>query len=230
MISYNSGSRDLCIKIKNELEKLNLKVWIDINEIHNSSIESMSLAVEQAACVLMCVTEKYKQSINCQAEAQYAFRLNKIIIPLIMQPGFHNVTGWLGFIIGDKIFVDFIKYKFEVAIEKLLIQIKLNEILNSSLDEILEPNEKETNNLQVNLKINNDSNPKLWNEEQVKNWFKSNNITFHDLDGIDGSVLFEMYEMKRSIPEFFFKSISRNNNLSELKNIALLSSQLGKLF
>ncbi len=79
----------------------------------------MAKAVEKSKCVLMCVTEKYRQSLNCQvnlnlfipillnyikmsiqAEAQYSFRRNKNIIPVIMQKGYHNVDGWLGFIIG----------------------------------------------------------------------------------------------------------------------------------
>jgi hypothetical protein len=32
MISYNTGSRDLCLKIKKSLEDLNFKIWIDIDE------------------------------------------------------------------------------------------------------------------------------------------------------------------------------------------------------
>ena len=33
MISYNTGSRELCLRIKEELEKNNHKVWIDVNEV-----------------------------------------------------------------------------------------------------------------------------------------------------------------------------------------------------
>jgi cell division FtsZ-interacting protein ZapD len=66
MISYNTESIPLCLKIKDELEKSNYKVWIDINEIHGSSLDSMAKAVENAMCVLICVTEKYRQSNNCQ--------------------------------------------------------------------------------------------------------------------------------------------------------------------
>lgn len=87
MISYNTGSRELCLKIKESLENAKLKVWIDVDEIHGSSLESMARAVENAQCVLVCVTEKYRQSVNCQAEAQYAFRLQKKIVPLILQKG-----------------------------------------------------------------------------------------------------------------------------------------------
>lgn len=46
-----------------------------------------------AYCVLICVTEKYRQSLNCQAEAQYAFKLNKHIIPLVMEKGYENCKG-----------------------------------------------------------------------------------------------------------------------------------------
>ena len=45
----------------------------------------MAQAVENSECVLMCMTEKYKQSNNCRAEAEYAFNIKKPIIPLIMQ-------------------------------------------------------------------------------------------------------------------------------------------------
>ena len=57
--------------------------------------------------------------MNCQAEAQYAFKLNKKLIPLIMQKGYENVQGWLGIIMGDKIFVNFTKYGFDECMRRL---------------------------------------------------------------------------------------------------------------
>ncbi len=68
MISYNSASRELCLKIKSKLEQLDYKVWIDVADIHGSSLESMAEAVEQSYVILMCVTENYRQSINCQVK------------------------------------------------------------------------------------------------------------------------------------------------------------------
>ncbi len=124
MISYNTASRDLCLKIKENLESFGYKVWIDVNDIHGSSLDSMARAVENSFCVLMCVTEKYRQSVNCQAEAQYAFRINKPIIPLIMQKGYESVSGWLGIIMGDKIFVNFMKYSFEECIRRLKNEVE----------------------------------------------------------------------------------------------------------
>ena len=96
MISYNAASRELCLKIKKVLEDIGYKVWIDVDEIAGSSLESMANAVENSEVILMCVTEKYRQSNNCQAEAQYAFKLKKPLIPLIMQENYEKVGGWLG--------------------------------------------------------------------------------------------------------------------------------------
>jgi hypothetical protein len=85
MISYNKESREICTKIKEELEKLNYNVWIDFEDIRGSSLESMALAIEESDAVLMGMTEKYKLSSNCRLEAEYAVQLNKAIIPLILQ-------------------------------------------------------------------------------------------------------------------------------------------------
>ena len=53
----------------------------------------MAEAVENSDVIILCITEKYRQSINCQAEAQYAFKLKKYIVPLILQKGYNNING-----------------------------------------------------------------------------------------------------------------------------------------
>ena len=60
MISYNTQSRDLCMKIKSVLEQMAYSVWIDIENIHGSSLEAMATAIENSDCILICMTEKYK--------------------------------------------------------------------------------------------------------------------------------------------------------------------------
>lgn len=66
MISYNRESRELCLRIKSSLEQIGLKVWIDVSDMSGCTLESMAKAVEEAQCVLVCVTEKYRLSVNCQ--------------------------------------------------------------------------------------------------------------------------------------------------------------------
>ena len=54
------------------------------------------------------------------SEAEYAFQQRKKIIPLIMQKGY-KPDGWLGMILGAKLFYDFSgKYSFESRISQLL--------------------------------------------------------------------------------------------------------------
>lgn len=93
MISYNGESRQICMAIKAELEKLGYIIWIDVENIAGSSLESMAEAIEKSFCILMGMTEKYKLSPNCRLEAEYAVQLNKPIIPLILQQGY-KPNGW----------------------------------------------------------------------------------------------------------------------------------------
>lgn len=60
MISYNTQSRELCLKIKSILEQMGYAIWIDIENIHGSSLEAMATAIENSDCILICMSEKYK--------------------------------------------------------------------------------------------------------------------------------------------------------------------------
>ena len=88
MISYNKDSRDICLKIKEELENAGFTIWIDVENISGSSLESMAHGIEQSECVLICMSQKYKESLNCRAESEYVFQTKKPFIPLIMEPGY----------------------------------------------------------------------------------------------------------------------------------------------
>ena len=43
------------------------QVWMDIDQMGGSTLESMAKAVEQSRIVLMCMSQKYKNSPNCRA-------------------------------------------------------------------------------------------------------------------------------------------------------------------
>jgi hypothetical protein len=259
MISYNSGTRDLCLQIRDELIKAGYNVWIDVNEIHGSSLDSMAKAVENAEIVLMCVTEKYRQSINCQSEAQYSFRLQKKIIPLIMQKGYHNVDGWLGFIIGDKIFIDFTKYELNDCFKRLLNQIQLlnDEQITEKMVAVAHPSKSmsaavvehsaSVNQNQIQLivpdnlikmfsscKIGTEFKEDIlqWNETQTEEWFKEKSIQdsiLNSLQPINGKILYQLYQLQLYTPEFFYKSITSNQDIN-LKHVAYFCSCLNDIF
>ena len=73
-ISYNSESRSICLQIKTFLESIGFKCWIDVENIHGSSIDAMAGGIEKA---LICMTEKYKESNNCRMEEEYTIQKKK---------------------------------------------------------------------------------------------------------------------------------------------------------
>ena len=129
-----------------ELENLGHKVWIDVESIYGSSLESMANAIENSSCILMCITSKYKESNFCRLEAEYLIQQKKLFIPLIMEKGY-KPDGWLGIILGiflkknlikiifihdsvqpynnffsflgSKIYIDFTKNEFDFAFNEV---------------------------------------------------------------------------------------------------------------
>lgn len=67
MISYQWDVQKSMIHVKNELQSQGYKVWMDIDEMGGSTLESMARAVENASVVLMGVSQKYKESPNCRS-------------------------------------------------------------------------------------------------------------------------------------------------------------------
>ena len=189
-----------------------------------------------------------------QAEAQYSFRLNKNILPVIMQKGYHNVDGWLGFIIGDKIFIDFTKYSFDESVKRLKNQINLitnhkpdpqPPVTQSTITKS-EPLAAELDTKVIKLVINgaggdqNKPNSKClqidkWTESEVKNWFMQSKLNdsfiYKSLCPCTGELLTQLHQIQLYAPEFFFKSISNNDlNINDLKDVANFSIHLKKLF
>ena len=72
----------------------------------------------------MCMSETYKRSANCQSEAEYAFNRKKHIVPIKMKKDY-TADGWLGFILGTRMYIDFGTYEFEKAIVLLDNEIQL---------------------------------------------------------------------------------------------------------
>jgi hypothetical protein len=70
------------------------------------------------------MSDTYKRSANCQSEAEYAFNRKKHIVPCKMKKGYAP-DGWLGFILGSRMYIDFGTFEFDKAIELLDNEIQL---------------------------------------------------------------------------------------------------------
>lgn len=158
MISYNSRSKETVLKIRDNLRQNGVTCWIDVEQMSGSILDAMSAAVENCTVFLMCYSTGYSKSDNCKSEAEYAKKKKKIIVPCKIEKDY-DPSGWLGIIIGSKLFFDFTgKYTFENQMESLLREIKLH--LKKEGVSIME-RPRRSNNLQEVMISYNYSNTKI---------------------------------------------------------------------
>ena len=81
-------------------------MWIDVEQMKGSTVDAMSLAVEDAEVVLIGVSRAYKESTNCRLEAQYAMQREVETVPLMLVDGY-QADGWLGMLIGTRMWYGF---------------------------------------------------------------------------------------------------------------------------
>ena len=70
-------------------------------------LEAMSSAIDEADVVLVAVSREYRDSANCRLEAEYAHTRKKKVMFMMMQEDFTSLTGWLGMLIGAKLWYPF---------------------------------------------------------------------------------------------------------------------------
>ncbi|CAF1161959.1 unnamed protein product [Rotaria sp. Silwood1] len=114
MISYNHDVQLLSKQIKDHLAADGYNVWIDLESMHGNILDAMSDAIENSTIFLICLTEKYKDSPSCRLECEYAYQRKKLIIPLLLQANY-KPDGWLGIIVGSKLYINYAKKPFETA-------------------------------------------------------------------------------------------------------------------
>ena len=127
MISYSHKDKELCKQLYDELIKAGYRVWIDFDQMHGNVMDAMAQAIEQAHTVIICLSEDYRKSNYCRAEAQYAFQRQRRIVPVLVQKHY-KPDGWLLFLIGQLLYVDFTKYEFSRAMTMLRKELHLPQV------------------------------------------------------------------------------------------------------
>ncbi|XP_015780019.1 PREDICTED: uncharacterized protein LOC107357901 [Acropora digitifera] len=122
MISYHWGCQKTMLQVKKELESKGLRVWMDVDKMTGDTLETMARAVEKSSLVLIAMSRGYQSSPNCRSEAEYAYTRRKQIIPLMMEENY-KPDGWLGIILGSKLYMNF-KEGTHKGIQELLKEIK----------------------------------------------------------------------------------------------------------
>lgn len=175
MISYSHLDEAICKQIYEGLVNYGYRVWIDYDQIHGNVMDAMAQAIERSNTILICMSEQYRKSNYCRAEAHYAFQRQLKIVPILLQEHY-KPDGWLLFLIGQLLYVDFTKYEFTRAMELLIQELKASDTQETNIVPIQAKQEKvfacppssELSKLPENI-MN-------WTQTDVQNWLTGYNL------------------------------------------------------
>ncbi|XP_046563069.1 uncharacterized protein LOC124271943 [Haliotis rubra] len=214
MISYQWTDQKLVLKIKESLRQKGYKIWMDVDHMEGSTLQAMAEAVQNASVVLVCMSERYKLSQNCRSEAEYAFSLEKKIVPLLMQRAY-KPDGWLGMIKGTKLFFDFSgKYPYDQKMADLAKELGEHGKTQPLTDEI----DGETKIVPVvkaaPLAAARGRSLADWSVKDVQNWLTKTGLTNDSLlRKMTGDDLLFLREVSHRAPEFYFNYLLTNLQL-----------------
>lgn len=123
MMSYSHKDKVLCKQLYDELTRRGYRVWIDFDQMRGNVMDAMANAIDRSRTIILCMSEHYRKSNFCRAEAHYAFQQQRHIVPVLMQKHY-KADGWLLFLVGQLLYVDFMKYEFGRAMEMLVKELK----------------------------------------------------------------------------------------------------------
>jgi hypothetical protein len=240
MISYSHKDKVLCKKIYDELIKAHYRVWIDFDQMHGNVMDAMAQAIEQSKMVLICMSEQYRRSNYCRAEAYYAFQRQLKIVPILLQEHY-KPDGWLLFLVGQLFYVDFTKNEFSQAMNMLFKELNASSIEENRVlpTEIRHDIESITSNLplpfplpgslsEVRLKSIVD-----WTQTEVQEWLIEHNLVQMSrlLSDYDGASLIylnkylanlEVEQLTRLLENDSIRRINQNLSLLELARLQSL--------
>ena len=230
MISYQWDSQEVLVEVKNRLQASGYRVWMDLEQMGGSTLEAMAKAVENSSVVLVCVSERYKESPNCRSEAEYAYQLRKDIIPLMMQRKYRG-DGWLGMLVGTKLWFDFqSKQVLEQGVMRLIRELGGR---GKELDVTDGPSEPAVQAVQADL-LAPPSSPGVstWTNKDVKQWFKEiglAKVCKEDISEMNGQTLIDLQELRGECPDYFYRCIERTLKLTDMFDLLKFRKELSKL-
>ena len=231
MISYQWDNQDVLIEVKNRLQASGYSVWMDLEQMGGSTLEAMAKAVENSSVVLVCVSQKYKESPNCRSEAEYAYQLRKDIIPLMMQRNY-KADGWLGMLVGTKLWIDFhSKHVIDAGVGKLIKELGGR---GKDVDVTDGPTEPVVRRVEADVIDSQPSAPSVsgWTNQEVKQWLKEiglKKVCKEDISEVNGETLIDLLQLREGCPEYFYRCLEQNLNLRNMVDVFKFRKELKKL-
>jgi hypothetical protein len=127
-LSCTNDTRPTAHIIKRELEVLGYKVWLDNSEFYSVTIEEKEKAIVECDLFFICGNSSYLNSRNAKNELIYAWKLDKILVPLLVEKDLVLNNEWLGYFYNDKIHIDMFNYTFDKFITVITQLIKAYDV------------------------------------------------------------------------------------------------------
>ena len=231
MISYQWDAQKVLVEVKNKLQASGYRVWMDLEQMGGSTLDTMAKAVEDAAVVLVCVSQRYKESLNCRSEAEYAYQLRKDIIPLMMQRNY-QADGWLGMLVGTKLWIDLhSKQIVNSAVGKLIKELggrgKDGDATDGPPGEAIGPSETS-----VVTAARPATDVSSWTNQDVKKWLAEiglGQVCNENISELNGQSLIDLHELHKECPEVFYKGVGNTLNLKNIFHLLKFKKELDKL-
>ncbi|XP_069046611.1 uncharacterized protein [Lepisosteus oculatus] len=223
MISYQWDNQKTMLKVNKRLQNSGLRLWMDVEQMAGSTLQAMAEAVEQAYAVLICISSKYKESPSCRTEAEYTFQLRKQIVPLMMEKNYRP-DGWLGALLGAKLWIDFSNdSNFEESISQLIKEIETYTPMKSNV--VLNKNAIPP------MTSRNDPAVLKWTKKDVATWLKESKLDFclEIFAEYDGALIYQLQKVRKEAPEFFFTSLRKDVGFNSLTEVLLFTQALEKI-
>lgn len=220
MISYQWDTQLTMLRVKQELEVQGFTVWMDVEQMEGSILETMARAVEKSSVLLLAVSRKYQNSPNCRSEAEYAYQRRKRMIPLMMEPSY-SPDGWLGIILGSKLWMDFRKDP-SIGIQQLIKEISKASVAASQALSLGT----------VPLKAATNEKVLQWKQEDVAKWLQDIGFAVGDNSvrgKLDGPLLHMLNELRKESPEFFYNSIKTDLGFPTVIEVLQFTRELTEL-
>lgn len=221
MISYQWDTQQAMLRVKQELETRGFSVWMDVEQMEGSILETMARAVEKSSVLVVAMSRKYQNSPNCRSEAEYAYQRRKRIIPLMMESGY-NPDGWLGIILGAKLWMDFRKEP-NVGIQQLLKEISKVKTATSQ-SQLMGSTPLKASGSEKVLK---------WRKEDVAKWLQDIGFPVEGISvrgKLDGPLLHMLNELRKESPEFFYSSVKTDLCFPTVIEVLQFTKELKELF
>lgn len=225
MLSYCWAQQEIILKIASFLKAHKIKIWLDTERMHGSTMEQMAAAVEGATVVLMAISPGYQNSANCRLEGEYASVNKKPIIPLMMQTRSWKPTGWLGITVGAKLWFDFSPESAVTVDEQCLrlldelryhLDIDTNPqscVKDDNVPTASAPSKSHSGQIESQSDMPETREFQAWSCGMVQDWAKEEGYEcFCDALAeaeVDGRALKQLVSLRKDNPQFYFEMLEK---------------------